>query len=40
MILAIEGVLTAAEVAAVREAAGAMDFADGRETAGRDAREV
>ena len=40
MILAIEGVLTVEEVAAMREAAAAMDFADGRETAGRYAREV
>ena len=40
MILAIEGILTAAEVAAIREAAAAMEFADGRETAGRYAREV
>ena len=40
MILAIEGVLTAAEVGAIREVAEAMEFADGRETAGRFAREV
>lgn len=40
MMLAIEGVLTSAETAAVVEAASALEFGDGRATAGRFAREV
>ncbi|MBS0572951.1 MAG: Fe2+-dependent dioxygenase [Proteobacteria bacterium] len=40
MFIAIPSVLTAAEAAAIRAAAGDLEFADGRETAGRFAREV
>lgn len=40
MFLAIESVLSAAEVAAVRAAAEGMEFADGRKTAGAIARAV
>lgn len=40
MLVAIDGILTAAEVEAIREAAAGLDFRDGRETAGVHAREV
>jgi|SRR5690606_19110056 len=40
MFLALEQVLTAEEVAAVRAAANSLDFGDGRATAGRFVREV
>ena len=40
MTLVIEAMLAPAEVAALAEAARALDFADGRKTAGRFAREV
>lgn len=40
MRLAIAEVLSAAEVGAIREVAASLDFADGRETAGRYARAV
>ena len=40
MMLLIEGVLTPAEVAAVRATAAALDFGDGRATAGAHARTV
>ncbi len=40
MILAIDGILTPAETAALRDAAGGLDFTDGRATAGRIARAI
>ena len=40
MILVIDQLLTPAEVTAIREVAGTLDFEDGRATAGRFAREV
>lgn len=40
MFVAIEGVLTPGEAAALRTAAAALDFADGRATAGRFARRI
>lgn len=40
MILAIDGILTAAETEAIRDAAAGLSFEDGRATAGRYAREV
>ncbi|MCV2866259.1 Fe2+-dependent dioxygenase [Defluviimonas sp. WL0075] len=40
MFLALEQVLNAGEVAALREAAAALDFGDGRATAGRYVREI
>ncbi len=40
MFLAIDGILTPAETAALRDAAGGLDFTDGRATAGRVAREI
>lgn len=40
MFLAIDGILTAPEAAALRGAAETLDFADGRATAGRIAREI
>jgi PKHD-type hydroxylase len=40
MLLAIEQVLTPAEVAAIRASAGTLDFTDGKSTAGRYAAEV
>jgi PKHD-type hydroxylase len=40
VLLAIPDILSAAEVAAIREAAAGLPFADGRETAGRFAAEV
>ena len=40
MILAVESILDAAQVAAIRAEAGTLDFGDGRATAGRYAREV
>jgi PKHD-type hydroxylase len=40
MLIALSGLLAPAEVGAVREAAGTLEFGDGRATAGRRAREV
>lgn len=40
MFLAIDGILTRAEAAALARAAAELDFADGRATAGRIAREI
>lgn len=40
MLIALTGILSPAEVGAVRDAAGRLEFGDGRATAGRRAREV
>ena len=40
MLIALTGLLTPAEVLAMREAAGRLEFGDGRAPAGRRAREV